>query len=50
MREGTAASRLARDVHSPLHMKPSDLTSAERWLVIAGCLPLIGFGVLFLLG
>jgi hypothetical protein len=30
-------------------MKPSDLTSAERWLVIAGTLPLLGLGVLFLL-
>jgi hypothetical protein len=31
-------------------MTPSDLTAAERWLVIAGCLPLIGLGLLFLLG
>lgn len=30
-------------------MKPSDLTTADRWLVIAGTLPLIGFGLLFLL-
>jgi hypothetical protein len=30
-------------------MKPSDVTSAERWLVIAGALPLIGAGLLVLL-
>jgi hypothetical protein len=30
-------------------MKPSDLTAAERWLVIAGYLPLIGAGLLLLL-
>ena len=30
-------------------MKPSELTSAERWLVIAGSLPLIGIGLLVLL-
>lgn len=29
-------------------MRPSDFTNADRWLVIAGTLPLIGFGLLFL--
>jgi hypothetical protein len=36
-------------MHSSTTMKPSDLTSAERWLVIAGYLPLIAIGLLFLL-
>jgi hypothetical protein len=30
-------------------MNASGLRSAERWLIVAGYLPLIGAGVLFLL-
>lgn len=40
---------MARGLHGTESMKPSDFTAAERWLVIAACLPLIGAGLFILL-